>query len=87
MKDESQTLQYTHSFRILTEEQKLNKTTIYRGRYRLILTDQLKLCDDGNVLSKKKNLIKVGKLLGVEAKTCDEIPNICWNVAHMDTDG
>ena len=34
---------------------------------------------DKNVLSKNENLLKVGKLIGVEAKTCNEIPNISWD--------
>ena len=53
----------------------------------MILADKLELCDDGNVLSNKENLLKVGKLLGVEAKTCDEIPNNGWNMADMETEG
>ena len=28
--------------------------------------DELDLCDDGNVLSNKDKLLKIGKLLGVE---------------------
>ena len=32
------------------------------------LTDELDLCDDGNILSNKENLLKIGKLLGVEAR-------------------
>ena len=44
------------------------------------LTDGLDLCDDGNVLSNKDRLHEIGKLLGVEAKTCNEIPNKGWNM-------
>ena len=53
----------------------------------MILTDELKLCDDVNVLSNKDNLIKVGRLLGVEPKTWDEIPNNGWDMAYMETVG
>ena len=45
------------------------------------------LCDDRNILSNKENLLKIGKLLGVEAKKCDEIPNNGWNMADMETEG
>ena len=44
------------------------------------LTDRLDLCCDGNILSNKDKLLKNGKLLGVEEKTCNEIPNKGWNV-------
>ena len=27
------------------------------------------------------------KFIGVESKTCDEIPNNCWNMADMDIQG
>ena len=37
--------------------------------------DELDLCDDGNVLSNKDKLLKIGKLLGVESKTCNDILN------------
>ena len=65
----------------------MNRTIIYRGRYRLSLTDEIKLCDDVNVLSNKENLLKVGHLLGVESKTCDEITNNGWDLADMETEG
>ena len=73
----------------LSEQKKiiLNKTTIYYGRDRLSLIDELDLCDDGNILSNKDNLLKIGKLLGVEAKTCDEIPNNGWNMMDIETQG
>ena len=66
---------------------KFNRTKIYNGRDILILTDELELCDDGNVLSNKDNLLKVDKLLCVEAKTCDEITNNGWNMAGIETEG
>ena len=47
----------------------------------------MKLCDDVNFLSNKGDLLKVGKLLGVASKTCDEIPNNCWNMAAIETEG
>ena len=55
-------------------------TTIYLGIDRMNLKDELDLCGDGNILSSKDNLLKIGKLLGVEAKTCNQIPNKGWNV-------
>ena len=69
------------------KKRKFNRTTIYRGRDKLSLTDELKLCDDVNVLSNKENLLKVGKLLGVESKTCSEIPNNGWNMEDTETEG
>ena len=39
------------------------------------LTDELYLCDDGNVLSNKDKLLEIGKLLWVETKFCNEILN------------
>ena len=50
------------------------------------LSDELDLCENGNILSNKENLLKIGKLLGVESKTCNEIPNNGWNMANMDTE-
>ena len=51
------------------------------------LTDELDLCDDGNILSNKDKLLKIGKLLGVETKICNEIPNKGWNVGGMKMEG
>ena len=48
----------------------------------MILTDELDLCDDGNILSNKEKLLKIGDLLRVEAKTCNEIPNNGWNMKY-----
>ena len=45
------------------------------------LIDELDLCDEGNILSNKEKLLKLGKLLGVETKTCNNIPN---NGCNMD---
>ena len=45
------------------------------------LIDELDLCDDGNILSNKENLLKIGDLLPVEARNCNEIPNNGWNMA------
>ena len=64
----------------------MNRTTIYCGRDRLNLTDELKLCDYVNALSNKENLPKVGKLLGLESKTFYDIPNNCWNMADIETE-
>ena len=44
------------------------------------LTDEFDLCYYLNVLSNKDKLLKIGKLLGIEAKTCNEIPNKSWNM-------
>ena len=68
------------------KKRKFNRTTIYRGRYRFSLIDELKFCYDVNDLSNKENLLKVGKLLCVESKTCDEIPNNVFNMADMKTE-
>ena len=51
------------------------------------MKDELDLCDDGNVLSNKDKLLKIGKLLGVEAKTCNEIPNKYYNLADREMEG
>ena len=55
---------------------------IYCGRDRITLTDELDLCDDGNITSNKDKLLKIGKLLGVESKTCNDILNQGWNMAN-----
>ena len=60
---------------------------MYRGRDRLRLKYELYLCDDGNIWSNKENLLKIGKLIGDEAKTCDEIPNNGCNIADMEIEG
>ena len=51
------------------------------------LTDELDLCDGGNILSKKKKLLKIGKLLGVEAKPWNGITNNGWNMAGSKIEG
>ena len=38
------------------------------------LTDELVLCDDGDILSNKDKWLKMGKLLGVEAKNFNDLP-------------
>ena len=48
------------------------------------LTDELVLRDDGNILSNKYKLLKIGKFLGVKANILDEITNNGWNVADME---
>ena len=45
------------------------------------------LCDVWNILSNKEKLLKFGDFLGVEAKTCDDIPNNGFNMADMDMEG
>ena len=42
---------------------------------------ELYLCGNGTILSNKDNLLKIGKLLGVKAKNCNEIPNKGLNIA------
>ena len=64
----------------------MSRTKIYCGRYRLSLKVELGLCDDGNILSKKKKLLKIGNSLGIESKTCDYIPNNGWNEADVKTE-
>ena len=51
------------------------------------LKNELDLCDDGNILSNKDKLLKICKFIGVEAKTCNEIPNNSCNMADMDMEG
>ena len=51
------------------------------------LTDELDLCDGGKILSKKKKLLKIGKLIGVEAKSCNGITNNGWNMADSKMEG
>ena len=51
------------------------------------MTYELYLCDNGNVLSNKDKLLEIGKLLGVEAKTCNEIPNKGWNISESEMEG
>ena len=53
----------------------------------MILTDELDLCDDEKNLSKKEQLLKIGKFIGVQAKTCDEIKNSGCNMADIDMEG
>ena len=48
------------------------------------LIDELYLCHDGNVLSNKYTFIEIGKLLGVEAQTSNEIPDKGWNMVDSD---
>ena len=49
----------------------------------MTLTDELDSCGDGNILSNKERLRIIGKFLGVEAKTCNEVPNNGWNMADI----
>ena len=51
------------------------------------LTGELDLCDDINILSNKDKSLKIGKLLGVESKTCNEIPNKGCNMAYSGMEG
>ena len=45
------------------------------------------ICDDGSVLSNKDKLLKICKLIEVEAKNCNEIPNKGWNMADREMEG
>ena len=69
------------------KKRKKNRKQILRGRDRMSLEDDFDLCDDGNVLSNKDKLLKIGKLLGVEAKNCNEIPNKGWKMADRKMKG
>ena len=60
---------------------------MYIGRDRMNLTDELDLCDDGNILSNKDKLLKMIEFLGVESKTCNEIPNKGWNMTDREMEG
>ena len=51
------------------------------------LIDELDLCDNGNILSNKYKLLEIGKLLGFEAQTCNEIPNKVCNIADSKMEG
>ena len=44
----------------------------------------LDFCGHENILSNKDKLLKIGNLLGVEAKTCNEIPNKGWNMVDRE---
>ena len=50
----------------------------------MILTDELYLWDDGNILSNKEKSLKIVNFLRVEAKTCNEIPNNGFNMKDME---
>ena len=62
-------------------------TKIYHGRDRMNLTCELDLCEDENILSNKDNLLNIGKLLRVEAKTYNEMPNKNWDMADSEMEG
>ena len=66
---------------VSTLNQKLKRTKILHGRDRMNMIDEFGLCDDGNFLSNNYKLPKIVKLLGVEAKTCNEVPNKGWDMA------
>ena len=51
------------------------------------LKEEWDLCNDGNLLSNKEKLLKIGEFLGVESKTCNEIPNKGWNIADREMEG
>ena len=51
------------------------------------MTDELDLCDVEDILSNKDQLLTTGKLLGVEAITCNEIPNKGLNKADREMEG
>ena len=65
------------------EKRKLNRRIINGGGDRMSLTDELDLCDYGNVLSNKYKFLEIGKFLGVEYQTCNEITNKDWNMAGI----
>ena len=48
------------------------------------LEDELDLCDDGNVLSNKYKFLEIGKLLGVQDQTCNELPNKDCNMVDSE---
>ena len=51
------------------------------------LADELDLLDDGDVLSKEYKQLEIGKLLGVESQTCNEITNKGWNMVDIEMEG
>ena len=48
------------------------------------LADKLYSCDDGNILSNKGKLLKIGRILGVESKASNEIPNKGWDMVDRE---
>ena len=60
-------------------------TKIYHGREILSLIYEIKLCDAVNCFD-KENSLTIGKILGVESKTCDDIRNNGWNMADLGTE-
>ena len=50
---------------------KLIRTKIYHGRDIINLADEFCLCNDGMFLSNKYKLLEIGRLIGVEAQTCN----------------
>ena len=55
--------------------------TIYHGRDIMNLKYYLDFCGHENILSNKDKLLKIGNLFGVEAKTCNEMPNKGCNIS------
>ena len=53
---------------------RLNRTTIYGGRYRMNLTDELYLFDDGNVYQKEISCFKLVSYLGLNPKLSMRYP-------------
>ena len=78
------TLVSTFNQKLNKRKENFNRKTRYHGRYRINMTDELDLCDDENILSNKDKLLTTGKLLGVEAITCNEIPNKGLNMTDRE---
>ena len=52
----------------------MNITTILCGIGRTNLTNKFHLCDEGNILSNKYKLLKIGKLIGFKPKLATRYP-------------
>ena len=66
IKDKSQPFWYPHSIRNWTEENKIEKIKIYRGRDRINLVDDLDLFYDGNFLSENISCLELISYFGLK---------------------
>ena len=87
LKDKSKTLWYPHSVINWTEENKIEQNNNIPWKRQIDPDRWIRVMRWCIFLSKKENLLKVGKLLVVESKTCDEMPNNGWNISDMEKEG
>ena len=70
------------------KRRRLNRKTDFRGKFRIILTNNFNLCDNGKHLSnKEEKLVKTRNFIGSKVNACDEIPNSGCNMENLDTEG